>query len=79
LSGFTNTQLKHLLQQRQIKNVAIAGFLTNVCVEATARSAYDLGYRVVVIRDPDGGYQPGQPGVRRTRDIPLAWRNHDGR
>ena len=31
--------------------VAIAGLLSNVCVESTARSAYDLGYRVRVIHD----------------------------
>ena len=51
LSGFTNTPLQNLLQQRGIKNVAVAGFLTNICVEATARSAYDLGYHVKVLRD----------------------------
>ena len=51
LSGFTNTQLRQILEQRGIRHVAVAGFLTNVCVEATARSAYDLGYHVRVIRD----------------------------
>jgi nicotinamidase-related amidase len=51
LSGFTNTELRDILERRGIKHVAVAGFLTNVCVEATARSAYDLGYRVQVIRD----------------------------
>lgn len=54
LSGFTNTELQHLLHQRGIKNVAVCGFLTNVCVEATARNAYDLGFQVRVIRDACG-------------------------
>ena len=49
LSGFTNTQLHEILEDHEIKNVAVAGFLGNVCVEGTARSAYDLGYRVQVI------------------------------
>ena len=31
-----------------------AGFLTNVCVEATARSAYDLGFQVVIAKDATG-------------------------
>lgn len=51
LSGFTDTPLQALLQQHGIKQIAVAGFLTNVCVEATARAAYDLGYQVRVIRD----------------------------
>jgi len=51
LSGFTNTGLHEILKSKDIKNVAVAGFLSNVCVESTARSAYDLGYRVQVIRD----------------------------
>ena len=33
------------------KNVVTAGFLSNVCVEATSRSAYDRGYRVCVAKD----------------------------
>ena len=49
MSGFTNTQLHEILKKHEIKNVAVAGFLGNVCVEGTARSAYDLGYRVQVI------------------------------
>jgi len=71
LSGFTNTQLKHLLQQRQIKNVAIAGFLTNVCVEATARSAYDLGYRVVVIRDATAATSRANQEYAERETFPL--------
>ncbi len=51
LSGFTNTGLHEIFKGNGIKIVAIAGFLSNVCVESTARSAYDLGYRVQVIRD----------------------------
>ena len=51
LSGFTNTSLHEILTSRGIKNVAIAGFISNVCAEGTARSAYDRGYRVQVICD----------------------------
>ena len=51
LSGFSNTPLDRLLKENSIRNVAIAGFLSNLCVEATARSAYDRGYRVSIIRD----------------------------
>jgi ureidoacrylate peracid hydrolase len=43
LCGFNNTNLEALLKEGGIKNVLIAGFLTNFCVESTARSAYDKG------------------------------------
>jgi len=46
LSGFTNTRLNDILKTANVKNVIIAGFLTNVCAQATAWSAYDLGYQV---------------------------------
>ena len=51
LSGFTNTGLREILDAHGISSVVVAGFLSNVCVEGTARSAYDLGYRVQVIHD----------------------------
>ena len=46
LSGFTNTCLDDILKKRNVRNLIVAGFLTNVCVQATAWSAYDLGYNV---------------------------------
>lgn len=51
LSGFTNTQLEEILESHGIRNVVTAGLLSNVCVEATSRSAYDRGYNVRIIRD----------------------------
>lgn len=51
LDGFHGTNLDVILRYRGIRNVALAGFLTNVCVESTARTAYDLNYRVIVIKD----------------------------
>ena len=54
LSGFTNTGLAETLEQRGITNVVCAGFISNVCVEATARSAYDRGYKVCIVKDATG-------------------------
>jgi ureidoacrylate peracid hydrolase len=51
LSGFVNTTLEDILTSNGIRNIAIAGFLSNLCVESTARSGYDRGYQVHVIRD----------------------------
>jgi nicotinamidase-related amidase len=54
LDAFHSTALNYLLRANEIENVAICGFHTNWCVESTARSAYDLGYRVIVLKDCTG-------------------------
>eukprot|EP00541_Cyclophora_tenuis_P009903 CAMPEP_0116561582 /NCGR_PEP_ID=MMETSP0397-20121206/11664_1 /TAXON_ID=216820 /ORGANISM="Cyclophora tenuis, Strain ECT3854" /LENGTH=206 /DNA_ID=CAMNT_0004087743 /DNA_START=1438 /DNA_END=2058 /DNA_ORIENTATION=+ len=51
LCGFHSTNLDFLLRQNNIENVALAGFLTNCCVESTMRSAYERGYRVYTLKD----------------------------
>jgi len=51
LCGFASTNLDFILRQHGFKNVALAGFLTNVCVESSMRSAYDLGYNVITLTD----------------------------
>lgn len=33
-----------MLRTKGIKNLAIGGFVTNICVEQTGRDAYDLGF-----------------------------------
>jgi len=51
LCAFGSTDLDDRLRRDGIKTVALCGLLTNVCVEATARSAYDLGYEVIMLTD----------------------------
>ncbi|MEM2106525.1 MAG: cysteine hydrolase [Candidatus Bathyarchaeia archaeon] len=51
LDAFHSTALDYILRANMIEWVAIVGFHTNWCVESTARSAYDKGYRVIVIKD----------------------------
>ncbi len=51
LDAFHSTALDYILRANEIEWVAIAGFHTNWCVESTARSAYDKGYRVIIIKD----------------------------
>jgi nicotinamidase-related amidase len=51
LDAFHSTALNYLLRANEIEYVAVVGFHTDWCVESTARSAYDLGYRVVVVGD----------------------------
>ena len=54
LDAFWSTSLDYTLRANMIEWVAIVGFHTNWCVESTARSAYDKGYRVIVISDCTG-------------------------
>lgn len=54
LDAFHSTALDYLLRANEIEYVAFTGFHTNWCVESSARSAYDKGYRVIVIGDCTG-------------------------
>ncbi len=49
--AFTGTNLNHILRMAGIENVVVVGALTNVCVESTARSATDQGYKTILIED----------------------------
>lgn len=49
LSAFSHTNLDSLLRFSGIKNLIVCGFLTNICAQATAWSAYDLGYHVRMV------------------------------
>lgn len=51
LCGFESTNLGFLLGHNHIENVVLAGFLTNVCVESTMRSAYEKGFKVITLTD----------------------------
>ena len=43
--------LPEILQDRNIDTVLIAGVLTNICCESSARDASGLGFRVVMVAD----------------------------
>ena len=58
-SGFGGTGLSEILRARGIKNVAVAGFTSDVCVYATVLSAYDLGFHVYALREGMVGFFDG--------------------
>ena len=51
LDTLTNTNLDFILRSRGIKTLVVAGFLTNCCVESTARTGYEKGSSVVALSD----------------------------
>ncbi|SED86540.1 isochorismatase family protein [Streptomyces sp. TLI_105] len=59
--GFQETELGAVLTGAGVRAVAVCGVMSEMCVQATARTALALGYRVVVPHD-----------AHATQDIPAA-------
>lgn len=49
--GFSGTNLEARLRSEGVETVVVCGFMTNGCVEATARTAYERGFNVVLVED----------------------------
>lgn len=52
--SFTNTPLDQFLKDKQIDTVTIAGYMTQVCCDTTARQAFHRGYKVEFLGDATG-------------------------
>jgi nicotinamidase-related amidase len=48
-SSFERTNLDDLLKGFGVEEVTLAGFMTHVCVNSTARAAFNHGYRATVV------------------------------
>lgn len=71
LDCFASTNLDFILRARGITNVAIAGFLTNCCVESTMRSAYERGYNVVTVTDCTATLSEEEQRVAVAKDFAM--------
>ena len=71
LDGFASTGLDFVLHNNGIQTLAVAGFLTNCCVEATARSGYDKGYNVVTLTDCMATFNEEQQHAAVNYTFPL--------
>ena len=47
-SSFSNKELCKYLADKKEDTVVVAGLMTNYCIDATVKSAFDLGYKVVI-------------------------------
>lgn len=52
--SFTNTPLDQFLKDKNIDTVTIAGYMTQVCCDTTARQAFHRGYKVEFLNDATG-------------------------
>jgi nicotinamidase-related amidase len=68
-SSFEQTQLAEILRKGGIENLTLAGFMTHVCVNSTARAAFNHGFRPTVVAaatatrslpSPTGGVTPAK-------------------
>jgi len=55
LDAFSNTRLDAELRERGVREVALTGVLTSLCIDSTARTALELGYSVSILEDCTGG------------------------
>ena len=71
LCAFHSTNLDFILRSKGINNVAIAGFLTNCCVESTMRTAYENGYNVITLTDCCAGLSLEEHENAIAKDFPM--------
>jgi len=60
-NSFVCTDLERRLNDAGIKSVVLAGFMTHMCVNSTARGAFNLGFQPTVVAR-----------ATATRDLPAA-------
>ncbi|MHB8112957.1 MAG: cysteine hydrolase family protein [Bellilinea sp.] len=53
-SAFYNTDLETVLRSLKVEELVVAGIMTNMCCESTARDAYYRDYRVFFLADGTG-------------------------
>ncbi|MDM5188130.1 cysteine hydrolase family protein [Bacillus sp. DX4.1] len=54
--SFHKTKLQQELDARNIKRIVITGIQSEVCIDATCRSAYSLGYDIILVKDGHSTY-----------------------
>jgi nicotinamidase-related amidase len=50
-NSFKDTNLLNQLIKHQINHLVIAGMMTHMCIDATVRAGYDLGFSCTVLHD----------------------------
>ncbi|WP_245457461.1 cysteine hydrolase family protein [Rhizobium leguminosarum] len=72
LDCFASTNLDFILRARGVENVALAGFLTNCCVESTMRSAYERGFNVITLTDCTATLSEEEQRLATTKIFPFS-------
>ncbi|MCD2190771.1 cysteine hydrolase family protein [Actinomycetospora soli] len=72
-SSFVNTDLEQYLRDAGVTNLVLAGFMTHMCVNSTARSAFNLGFAPTVVAGATATRAlPGPNGVVEASALQAA-------
>jgi nicotinamidase-related amidase len=71
LDTFASTNLDFILRSRGIKNLVVAGFLTNCCVESTVRTGYERGFHVVALSDCTATLSGEEQSFTFEKNLPM--------
>lgn len=79
LCGFASTNLDFILRSKGINTIALGGFLTNCCVESSMRSAYELGYNVITLKNCTATLSEEEQRMAVEKNFPMFSHpmNHD--
>jgi nicotinamidase-related amidase len=78
LDAFASTNLDFILRSKGIDTIALAGFLTNCCVESTMRSGYERGYQVYTLTDCVAATSQEEHDNAISKDYPMFSRPTTG-
>jgi nicotinamidase-related amidase len=71
--SFVQTDLDDRLKAAGARNLVLAGFMTHMCVNSTARGAFNLGYASTVVASATATRSlPGPTGVVSSEDLQSA-------
>jgi nicotinamidase-related amidase len=48
-NSFVETSLETKLRSLRVENVVLAGFMTHICINSTARGAFNLGFKPTIV------------------------------
>ena len=71
LDTFASTNLDFILRSRGIKNLVVAGFLTNCCIESTVRTGYERGFHVIALSDCTATLSEEEQNFTFEKNLPM--------
>jgi len=71
LNAFSNTQLDQVLKDREIQHIVMVGAVTSICIDSTARAAFERGYKVTILSDCVSGRTRFEEDFYRAQIFPL--------
>ena len=79
LNAFTHTALAQKLKEHGVTNVILAGTVTSICIDSTARTAVELGFNVTILSDCTSSRTPFEQTFYCEEVFPLYARVCDSK